>query len=122
MLSQPRIKQPGREVHHSPSHSAGDKSERSYTSTSPYAFMEWTGTTLLSPCASFLENFATRLYSSKTPGQKLAHVWEKSLRLEKLHTATHQKTKASQPCCLLLEIKQDFDLQLFNAIRQSYHV
>jgi len=75
--SQPGIKQPGREVHHSPAHSSGDKSEWSYTSTSPYAFMAWTRKTLLSPCISFLGNFVTRLYSSKTPGQKLAHVWGK---------------------------------------------
>ena len=111
--SQPRIKQHGREFHHSPAHSAENKSEWSYNSTSPYAFMACTGTTLLSPCTSFLENFVRRLYSSKTPGQELAHVWEKSRRLVKLQTATHQKTKASQPCCLPLEIKQDFDSQLF---------
>jgi hypothetical protein len=51
--SQPRIKQPGCEGYHSPAHSVGDKSEWSYTSTFPYAFMAWTGTTLLSPCTFF---------------------------------------------------------------------
>jgi len=89
----------------------------------PYAFMAWRRTNLLSPCISFLGSFVTRLYSSKTPGRKLAHVWEKKgLQLAKLHTATHQERKASQPCCLVLEIKQDFGSQLFNAIRQSDHV
>jgi hypothetical protein len=35
LRSKPGIKQPGREVHHSPAHSAGDKNEWSHTSTSP---------------------------------------------------------------------------------------
>ena len=39
----PRIKRPWREVHHSPPYSA--EAEWSYTSTPPYAFTVWTGTT-----------------------------------------------------------------------------
>jgi hypothetical protein len=48
----PKVKQPGREVNHSPPSSAKVKNECSYTSTSWYAFMVWTGKTSPSPSHS----------------------------------------------------------------------